>query len=582
MVKQAKGQSPETASVTFAGSGGAGVMTAGQMLLDAAAKSDMYGFMTRSMGPQIRGGEAAAFIRLSPREIVSVGNWFDVLVAFDWVSTERFKAEINLEERSLVLFDPEQGDAPDWIKESGARIEHLPFAEVSAGIEGARPNMVALGVCAALFGLPEVSVLSTVEKALGKKGPGVLKASSDAVKAGYVFGSGLESRCRLGRARIYVKTVQKSRWNISGNEACGLGALRGGVRFVAAYPITPATEILEWLAPNLEKVGGHLVQAEDELASINMAIGGSFGGVPSLTATSGPGLSLMTESIGLSVASETPVVIIDVQRGGPSTGIPTKSEQVDLNIALYGLHGDAPHLVTATNSVADCLFTSQWSVYLAEKLQTPVIVLTDQMLGQTRCIIDQPADSAFRAERLVAEPNTENYLRYKVTASGVSPMAIPGTPGGEYVADGLEHNPKGTPSSQAEHHLEQLEKRERKLMAFNFGKHWADVEGEGEVAIVTWGSSTGPSREAIRHARRAGLDVRLVSIRLLAPVQIERFRQAIDGVKKVLVVEQSHSQQFYHYLFAHFDLPDDVNVYSQPGPLPIRPAKVFEELMKWS
>ena len=290
----------------------------------------------------------------------------------------------------------------------------------------------------------------------------------------------------------------------------------------------------------------------------------------------------MTESIGLSVASETPVVIIDVQRGGPSTGIPTKSEQVDLNIALYGLHGDAPHLVTATNSVADCLFTSQWSVYLAEKLQTPVIVLTDQMLGQTRCIIDQPADSAFRPERLVAEPNTENYLRYKVTASGVSPMAIPGTPGGEYVADGLEHNPKGTPSSQAEHHLEQLEKRERKLMAFNFGKHWADVEGEGEVAIVTWGSSTGPSREAIRHARQAGLDVRLVSIRLLAPVQIERFRQAIDGVKKVLVVEQSHSQQFYHYLFAHFELPEDVNVYSQPGPLPIRPAKVFEELMKWS
>ena len=145
MVKQAKGHSPETASVTFAGSGGAGVMTAGQMLLDAAAKSDMYGFMTRSMGPQIRGGEAAAFIRLSPREIVSVGNWFDVLVAFDWVSTERFKAEINLEERSLVLFDPEQGDAPDWITGSGARIVHLPFAEITAGIEGARPNMVALG-----------------------------------------------------------------------------------------------------------------------------------------------------------------------------------------------------------------------------------------------------------------------------------------------------------------------------------------------------------------------------------------------------------------------------------------------------
>ena len=169
-----------------------------------------------------------------------------------------------------------------------------------------------------------------------------------------------------------------ARWNISGNEAAGLGAVRGGIRFVAAYPITPATEILEWLAPNLEKVGGVLVQAEDELASINMIIGGSFGGMPSMTATSGPGLALMMEAIGLAVASETPIVVINVMRGGPSTGIPTKSEQSDLNIALYGLHGDAPHIVTAAHCIADCQFTTQWSVHLAEQLQVPVIVLTDQ------------------------------------------------------------------------------------------------------------------------------------------------------------------------------------------------------------
>ncbi len=581
MSSNSKNDAPVTVSVTFAGSGGAGVMTAGQMLLDAAAQSDLYGFMTRSLGPQIRGGEAAAFVRLSPREIVSVGNWFDLLFAFDWVSTQRFKAEIGLEERSIVLTDPDNGEAPDWIKATGAKILDMPLKKMAAEIPGGRPNMIALGACAALFGLPRDAVLGTVEHALGKKGLEVLKASTDAVAAGFAFGEGIEARCRLKRTRRYVKTVQNSRWNISGNEACGLGAIRAGVRFVAAYPITPATEVLEWMAPNLEKVGGHLVQAEDELASINMAIGGSFGGVPSLTATAGPGLSLMTESIGLAVASETPVVLIDVQRGGPSTGIPTKSEQVDLNIALYGLHGDAPHLVTATNSVADCLFTTQWSVYLAEKLQTAAIVLTDQMLGQTRCIIDQPADPCFRADRLVAEPGPEGYERYKVTPSGVSPMAIPGTPDGEYVADGLEHNQKGTPSSQAEHHLEQLEKRQRKLMAFNFGKHWADIEGEGETAIITWGSSTGPSREAIGHARRAGHEVKLISIRLLAPVQYERFRQAMEGVKRVLVVEQSHSQQFYHYLFAHFDLPDDVKVYSQPGPLPIRPAKVLHELMNW-
>ncbi len=160
--------------------------------------------------------------------------------------------------------------------------------------------------------------------------------------------------------------------------------MRGGVRFAAAYPITPATEILEWLAPNLPQVGGVLLQAEDELASINMIIGASFGGTPALTATSGPGLSLMIEALGLATAAEMPIVVVDVMRGGPSTGIPTKSEQADLNIAVYGLHGDAPHLVLAPQSVADCLFTTQWAVHLAEALQTPAIVLSDQFVGQAQ------------------------------------------------------------------------------------------------------------------------------------------------------------------------------------------------------
>jgi 2-oxoglutarate ferredoxin oxidoreductase subunit alpha len=186
------------------------------------------------------------------------------------------------------------------------------------------------------------------------------------------------------------------RWMISGNEAAGLGAGRGGVRFAAAYPITPATEILEWMAPALTKVGGTLVQAEDELASINMIIGASYGGIPSLTATSGPGLALMTESIGLAVASEVPIVIVDVMRGGPSTGIPTKSEQSDLNMAVYGLHGDAPHIVVAPTSVADCVFTTQWAVHLAESMQVPAIVLSDQFIGQARAVVGRPAEGHTR------------------------------------------------------------------------------------------------------------------------------------------------------------------------------------------
>ena len=195
------------------------------------------------------------------------------------------------------------------------------------------------------------------------------------------------------------KPSNARRWLLSGNEATALGAIRGGIRFAAAYPITPATEILEWLAPNLTKVGGTLLQAEDELAAINMIIGASYGGTPALTATSGPGLSLMIEALGLATAAEIPVVVIDVMRGGPSTGIPTKSEQADLNIAIYGMHGDAPHLVLAPQSVGDCVFTTQWATYLAEALQAPAIVLSDQFMGQSRAAIERPADVAFIGAR---------------------------------------------------------------------------------------------------------------------------------------------------------------------------------------
>ncbi|HEB79029.1 MAG TPA: hypothetical protein ENI79_00950, partial [Rhodospirillales bacterium] len=224
-------------------------------------------------------------------------------------------------------------------------------------------------------------------------------------------------------------------------------------------------------------------------------------------ATSGPGLALMMESIGLAVAAEILILVYNVMRGGPSTGIPTKSEQSDLNIALYGLHGDAPHIVTAANSVDDCLFTMQWSVHLSEALQCPAIVLSDQAQAQARLIIDHPADFGFAAKRVTVAESVKNYHRYQLTETGVSPMAIPGVPGGEYVAEGLEHTQDGTPSAQAERHLEQLEKRQRTLTAHDFGAHWADIAGQGSTAILTWGYSGDPDGAAdliVKEVRHKG------------------------------------------------------------------------------
>jgi 2-oxoglutarate ferredoxin oxidoreductase subunit alpha len=586
-------------SVAIVGSGGAGALTSGNLLLEAASRAGWHGLLTRTVGPQIRGGEAAALLRLASHPVACLSDQFDLLIAIDWANANRFDSEIRLGPESLVIGDPQGGDPPASVLACGARIVTIPMKEMAKAVVDARPNMIALGVAAKLLGCAEDTMAAVIEKQLADKGAAAIAASQSAIHSGIVAAGALD----LGKHLEPAEASDSKRWLISGNEAIGLGAVRGGVRFAAAYPITPATEILEWLAPNLASVGGALVQAEDELASINMAIGASFGGVllqaedelasinmiigasfggtPSLTATSGPGLSLMIEALGLATAAEIPIVVVDVMRGGPSTGIPTKSEQADLNIAVYGFHGDAPHLVLAPQSVADCVFTAQWAAYLAESLQAPAIVLSDQFMGQTRAAIARPADVAFIGRRREAREIVAPYKRYALSADGVSAMAIPGTRGGQYTADGLTHTERGIPTSRAEDHGTQLDKRRDKLDQFAYGDHWASIEGAGDTAVVTWGSLTGAAREGIERARQDGFATKLVAPRLLFPARPEQVAAALDGVKRVLVVEQSHGAQFHRYLRAHYELPDEVRVLHRPGPLPIKPGEIHRALLDW-
>jgi len=555
-------------SISISGLGGSGVVTAGLILLKSIANSGFYAYMSRFSGPQIRGGESAITLNISDEPIESFADYSDFHFALDWHNFEHFSDEVPLTHKTCIVFDTSKDELPSSLQNLGAEIIEVNLKEQVKQIKESQANAFGIGIVAAQIGLPLESILKALHHVLAKKGEESIQTTYQAIQVGYTL---LDQKSSL--IENWTATDQP-RWNISGNEACGLGALRGGIKFVAAYPITPATGIVEYLSSRLEQAGGAVMIAEDELAAINMVVGGSFGGKPSMTATSGPGLSLMSEALGLAVASETPALVVDVMRGGPSTGIPTKSEQTDLNQSLFGMHGEAPHIVLAPLNIADSVNITQWGVGLAEALQTLVIVLSDQRLGQSRAIIDAVPPKEYSLKRKVLEmkDNSEIYERYALNEENVSPMSIPGNSDGYYTADGLEHSPTGTPSSSAVDHAQQLEKREKKLLTFDYGDAWAKIiksEQESNAVVLTWGSNYTNVKKAVLALNDEGFSIDVVAVRVLMPLQSESIK-ALCQNRQVIVIEQSYSGQFYHYCLGRGAINPTAFSLAKPGPLVLK------------
>ncbi len=554
-------------SVALVGSGGAGIATAGELLLEAGRRAGYAGRLTRSFGPQIRGGETAAYVSFGADGAPPPGGAFDLLFALDWNNAERFEAELPVTDRTVVVADEKAGPAPAAFGDLAAT---LPLT-ATAKQTGVRANVQLLATVCGWLGLPLADLCGALAERFGRApdgdGHAVLVERHATPRPAALLELAPPTAFAPGAAR----------WSLNGNEATGLGLLHGGIRNAAAYPITPATELLEWLAPRLEGLGGQLVQAEDELASINMALGAGFGGVPSMTATSGPGLSLMHEGIGLGIAAEIPVVVVNVQRGGPSTGLPTKSEQADLLAGLFGPHGDAPHVVLAPTSVADCAPTASWAAELAEDLQTPVIVQSEQALAQTRIVcpaIDLPAARVARAET-VAESGP--YRRYAETPSGISPRSVPGDPDQRYVADGLEHAEDGTPTTAAAVHAAQVAKRRRKLDGYDYGDRviaCADGPDDASCLLLTIGSLFDTARTAADRLTAAGTPTRAAALRLLAPARPDALADLLHGTSRVVVIEQNDGAQLQRYLRGWWGLPASAESLARCGPIAISPDEI--------
>lgn len=551
-------------------------MTAGELLLRAAATAGYYGSMNRLFGPQVRGGESAALLQISNRPIACQPDTFDLFVALDWQKVDQFAAEIPLTESSIILADPQSGPVPQSVAKSKAEVVSFKMGDPEAtllerALHGKHTNVFAAGAVGKLVGIGPTNLRAALSAVLGSKAADVRRTNATSLEKGIAAAESLALDLELAPPR------PAQRWLLTGNQAIAIGSLRGGIRFVACYPITPATDLVEWLAPRLQQLGGKLVLAEDELAAINMVLGASFGGVPAMTVTSGPGLSLMVEAIGLGVAAEVPAVIVDVMRGGPSTGIPSKTEQSDVNLAIYGGHGDAPRIVLAPTSVRDCLFTGEWAVYLAESLQTPIIVLSDQALGQALQVVDPKPNRPLPLARRTELPSGK-FRRYAIDSDPVTAMPRPGTPHGQWIGEGLTHNEFGIPVSGAAAHAAQLDKRARKLAQFDPGSLWGDVWGDGDTAILTFGSGIGAAQEAACALGAAGAPTRVIGLRVLSPLPLRELAVALEGARRIVVMEQNKGAQLYHQLLAHKAIPQTADSMARPGPLPFRPAEIAARL----
>ncbi len=559
--------------IRIGGEGGEGVISAGDMFTSGAARTGFHVFTFRTYPAEIKGGHAWYQIRVSEKPVLSIGDGVDVLIAFDNEAYQRHIGDVN--EHGVVIYDPDRVD----VGETNGRIRYpVPLQRIAREkLDFQRgKNVLTLGIMAGLFGLDPASLEDLVRGRLKRRAE-LLSKNLEALQYGYEY-----TRQIRKEDGYYLGTSDNvSRLVMSGNDAIVAGALHAGCRFYAGYPITPASEILETMARELPKLGGIFLQGEDEMASLASCLGASFTGTKAMTATSGPGFSLMTELMGLASMAEIPVVIVDAQRAGPSTGMPTKLEQGDLYHALFAGHGDFPRIVVAPGSVQDCLFEIVDAFNMAEQYQMPVIFLSDQSLSHRTESLQMPDLSPLtvvdRARPQGGDP--EPYWRFRETESGVSPVALPGMDvEGAYVAPGLEHGESGHPSQEPAVHELMTQKRFRKLTTLQseLGPVPRYGSDNPKVGIIGWGATEGAIREAVDRALAAGYEVAALHPRVLNPLPEKELGAFIDSVEHVIVPEVNYQGQMAHHLAATFGFkPIPLNKY---GGLPFMPGEIFRKV----
>jgi 2-oxoglutarate ferredoxin oxidoreductase subunit alpha len=531
------------AVIRIAGNSQDGIQAIGGFLARLAGRSEQEVMTFMTIPSTISGGPSIFQVRIGSGEVLSSGDDADVLLAFYQHS---YEGHINsLKKGGIVLFDSDHVQLkPEWEKD----YHHVPVPISSLTVEAIGgtakdkgKNIYALGLIARMFDLNVTKLEKLITERFGGKDESIVKNALAAFHAGYShsLGSVIETfRFADSKGKSGQQVV------MNGNEALGFGLIAAGVRFGAAYPITPWSDIMELLRRELPKYGGTFVQCEDEIASISMAIGASYGGRVAVTGSSGPGIALKTEALGWAVMAEMPLVIVDVQRGGPSTGMPTSIEQSDLNIACFGGHGDAPRVVIAPANVEDCFYLAIEAVNIARQYSVPVIILTDQGIAtRIEAFLEPNLEKVCQDISPDFTPVADHKPYDLAAANGITHHVAPGTrvQSGKYpIVTGLEHDELGHPTGSPKLHMQMMAKRRKKLQALGATLPVPKVYGppEGNVLLVGWGSTEGPIREAVDRARAAGDSVSSIHLRHINPLP-PGLENIFSGFNHVFVVEMN-------------------------------------------
>ncbi len=545
--------------VRFAGEGGQGVVTAAEMLARAATGVGYHALTFATFPSQILGGPTWTQARVSRTPVESPGDAIDILVAFNDEAYHEHRTEVH--DGGIILLDPSITPLSD----EHLRCVTVPFDELAKQTgESRAANMVVMGGLSRLINMDVNYFKEFVSQRFAGRDK-VVEANHMALDLGLAHLAEEDPISDLGEP----EKPDYEQVFIKGNDALSVGALHAGIDFYFGYPISPATPVLVYMERNLVGEGKFAYQASSEIEAITGIVGAGFAGRKSMTATSGPGFTLMGEGIGLAWMAEIPCVIVDVQRGGPATGLPTKTEQSDLNAALSPAHGDSSIPVIAAGSVEECFFATVHAFNWAERYQGPVILLSEHSLAERAQNIPKPDLAATPVESRNVYKGENGYLRYE--SQEISAFPVPGG-AGAYVANGSEHDIYGDTTHLAKYHIHMTERRFSKLKLLE-GTYESD-NASASIAVIPWGGSKGPALEAFRQLRNAGVDVAWYYTMFLNPLPTALLDE-LRSKDLVIVPELNYQGQFASVLRSQGVKAEAITQYTG---LPFRPTELGERI----